>query len=57
MAGHLEITAKSADQEHWDRQVFDPARLTPGIDLSDDPVLAFRSRAYAESFARRGRGN
>ncbi|MGO1057190.1 catalase family peroxidase [Crossiella sp. CA198] len=54
--GHLDITAKSADQEHWAGQVFDPTRVTPGIDLSDDPVLAFRTRAYAVSFARRSHG-
>lgn len=33
--------------------VFDPARVTDGIELSDDGVLQFRPRAYSESFARR----
>jgi catalase len=33
--------------------VFDPARVTDGIELSDDPVLQFRPRAYSESVARR----
>jgi catalase len=41
------------NQEHWDQQRFDPTRLTGGIELSDDPVLAFRAHAYAESYRRR----
>ncbi|WP_037855832.1 catalase family peroxidase [Streptomyces sp. NRRL S-31] len=53
VAGHLRITAPVADQEHWAAQVYDPTRITPGIELSDDPVLAFRSRAYAVSYERR----
>ncbi|HEX8066830.1 MAG TPA: catalase [Thermoleophilaceae bacterium] len=32
---------------------FDPARLTDGIELSDDPLVPFRSEAYAVSVARR----
>ncbi len=51
--GRLELTAPVEDQEHWSAQSFDPSRLTDGIELSDDPVLAFRSLAYAESFRRR----
>lgn len=55
-AGHLEITAPVADQEHWSRQVYDPTRLCAGIELSDDPVLAFRAEAYGVSFERRAAG-
>ena len=33
--------------------VFDPMRLTDGIEPSDDPVLRFRPRAYAVSVERR----
>jgi catalase len=33
--------------------LFDPARLTPGIELSDDPMVAVRSQSYAISFGRR----
>ena len=33
--------------------VFDPTRVTDGIDLSDDPILRFRPRAYAASVTRR----
>ena len=35
------------------RWVFDPTRMPPGIELSDDPLLHFRSEAYAESHRRR----
>jgi catalase len=30
-----------------------PTRLAPGMEQSDDPVLAFRPRAYAVSAKRR----
>ncbi|WP_329220953.1 catalase family peroxidase [Streptomyces sp. NBC_01485] len=56
IAGHLRVTAPVADQEHWAAQVYDPTRITPGIELSDDPVLAFRSQAYAVSYERRAGG-
>jgi catalase len=52
-AGRLQITAPVADQEHWAAKVFDPTRVTAGIELSDDPVLAFRSQAYSVSYERR----
>ena len=52
-AGRLAITGEVADQEHWAGQVFDPTHLTPGIELSDDPVLAIRSALYAVSYDRR----
>ncbi|SEO86264.1 catalase family peroxidase [Amycolatopsis saalfeldensis] len=55
-AGRLSITAEVADQEHWAAQVFDPTQLTPGIELSDDPVLAARSAIYAVSYDRRSHG-
>jgi catalase len=52
-AGRLELTAPVDDQDHWAAQRFDPTRITAGLELSDDPVLAFRARAYSESFRRR----
>ena len=52
-AGLLAVTAPVADEKYWDDQVFDPSRLTPGVEPSDDPVLAYRSAAYAESKRRR----
>lgn len=52
-AGRLEITAPADDQDPWNMQAFNPTRVTSGIRLSDDPVLAFRAHAYAESHRRR----
>jgi catalase len=51
-AGTLELVEvdESTDENSL---VFDPARVTDGIELSDDPVLQFRPRAYSESVARR----
>ncbi len=52
VAGTLEILEvdEAADQNAL---VFDPARVTDGIEPSDDPVLRFRPRAYSESASRR----
>ena len=36
--------------------IFDPGRLTAGIEPSDDPILRMRSAAYAVSFERRSAG-
>jgi len=48
--GTLEITGLDTDREHGDDiVVFDPMRVTDGIEPSDDPVLRFRSRAYSAS--------
>lgn len=55
VAGHLEVTAPVADQEQWAAQVYDPTRVTPGIEASDDPVLAFRGQAYSVSYDRRAK--
>jgi catalase len=52
--GRLEITGIASDRERdGDVLVFDPTRLTDGIECSDDPLLRFRSEAYAESVLRR----
>ena len=54
VAGRLELTAISADQEgECERQVFDPTRVTDGIELSADPILNFRPLAYDVSIRRR----
>ena len=54
--GRLKITAVVADNAAAQRRIlFDPARLTKGIELSDDPLVPVRSAAYAISFARRVR--
>jgi catalase len=52
--GRLELTESVADPEadgHID--VFDPTRVTDGIELSDDPILHARPRAYSVSAYRR----
>lgn len=52
-AGTLEITGLA---EAGDQLVFDPVRVTDGIELSDDPVLTYRPRAYSLSAAQRSIG-
>jgi catalase len=52
--GRLEVTGLAHDREQGDDVlVFDPTRVTDGIELSDDPILRFRPHAYAESVLRR----
>jgi catalase len=52
--GELELTGLETDRETGgDVLVFDPTRVTDGIECSDDPVLLFRPKAYSESVARR----
>jgi catalase len=52
--GRFEITGLDNDRERGDDVlVFDPTRVTDGIELSGDPVLRFRGPAYSESVARR----
>ena len=53
-AGVLELTGQETGRETGgDVLVFDPTRVTDGIECSDDPVLLFRPKAYSESVARR----
>ncbi len=53
-AGTLEVTGLETERETGgDVLVFDPTRVTDGIECSDDPVLRFRSDAYRESVTRR----
>ena len=52
--GDLSITELAFDRERdGDVLVFDPTRVTDGIELSDDPILHARSGAYRASVARR----
>ncbi len=52
--GRLEVTGLADDREQGDDVlVFDPTRVTDGIELSDDPIVRFRSDAYAASVLRR----
>src|SRR3546814_2000778 len=53
-AGTLTITAAQPEERGACRDItFDPTILPDGIALSDDPLLAARSAAYASSFGRR----
>ncbi len=53
-AGTLEVTGLDTEREiGGDVLVFDPTRITDGIELTPDPVLRFRPAAYSESIARR----
>ncbi|HUF83722.1 MAG TPA: catalase family peroxidase [Acidimicrobiia bacterium] len=52
--GRLEVTGLAHDREQGDDVlVFDPTRVADGIELSDDPILRFRTDAYAASVLRR----
>jgi catalase len=52
--GRIELTGPERERERGgDVLVFDPTRVIDGIELSDDPVLRFRPRAYSVSVARR----
>jgi catalase len=56
-AGTLEITGLETERETGDDVlVFDPTRVTDGIECAEDPVLQFRKRAYSDSVARRMQG-
>lgn len=52
--GIIEVTGATEDPERdGNIVVFDPTRTVPGIDLSEDPILHYRARAYSESITRR----
>lgn len=52
--GTLTITNAVVDSDALQKiLLFTPGRLTDGIELSDDPLLAARDGSYAESFKRR----
>jgi catalase len=53
-AGMLTISAVQPEETGACRDLnFDPTILPPGIAVSDDPLLAARSKAYSSSFTRR----
>jgi catalase len=53
-AGRLEIAEVVDDPESGDHiEVFDPIRIVDGMELSDDPILHARPRAYSVSAYRR----
>ncbi len=53
-AGTIELTELETGREKdGDVLVFDPSRVTDGIECSEDPVLRFRPAAYSDSVAKR----
>lgn len=53
-AGTLVLTAVKPEETGACRDLnFDPTILPPGIGISDDPLLAARSKTYSSSFTRR----
>ncbi len=55
--GTLEIVGPETERDQGDDVlVFDPSRVTDGIECSEDPVLRFRPGAYSESIRRRTEG-
>jgi catalase len=53
-AAHIELTGVDTTRERdGDVLVFDPTRVVPGIELSNDPILRYRRDAYSESVLRR----
>jgi catalase len=56
-AGTLELTGLDTRRERdGDVLVFDPTRVSAGIELTDDQILRFRPKAYSVSIERRGGG-
>jgi catalase len=54
LAGRLEITGPETEREQGDDVlVFDPTRVTDGIETSGDPILHARRGAYSVSIERR----
>jgi catalase len=55
--GRLVLTGPDTERERdGDILVFDPTRVIAGIELSGDPILRFRPRAYSASVERRTAG-
>lgn len=53
-AGTLDLTGLETGRESGgELLVFDPVRVTDGIELSDDPILHYREKAYSVSIERR----
>jgi catalase len=53
-AGTLELTGLETEREaDGDVLVFDPSRVTDGVECSNDPVLRFRPSAYSDSISLR----
>jgi catalase len=53
--GVLTVDRAHEDQSGVELLVFDPTNVVPGIGLSEDPVLKYRSLVYGVSYDRRSR--
>ena len=54
LLGTIRLTKVEPDQKELQRSLtFNPTFLTSGIELSDDPLVPFRSAVYALSVAHR----
>ncbi len=51
--GHLWIDAVDPDQVAGEARLYDPTNLVPGIEVSDDEILAVRGGVYRRSRERR----
>jgi catalase len=55
--GTIRLTSVDPKNAETERAIiFDPTHLTDGIELSDDPLPAFRAQVYSISYARRQGG-
>lgn len=55
LLGRLILDGVHPDQRAVENLVFDPTGVVPGIALSEDPILKYRSLAYGVSFERRSK--
>lgn len=53
--GRLTVDRVHENQHAVDGMVFDPSNTVAGIDLSQDPILHFRTKAYGLSYDRRSK--
>jgi catalase len=53
VGGQLHLTGVEDAADACDRLIFDPTRVTPGIECSNDSILLARSGAYSVSYQRR----
>jgi catalase len=52
--GTIRLTSIDSNSAETERKIiYDPTHLTDGIELSDDPLPAFRAQVYSISYARR----
>ena len=53
VAGRIELTGQPDDARDIEKLIFDPVRVTGGIECSADEILHARSAAYGASYSRR----